>query len=91
MTTATMTVEDAAMMFDLQCSGADAVAIWLGYDAIADRQNVLEVLTEARQTLAAVGDPMRNWMDSSAVARGAFMPPTVSESDSPRNDQLRNS
>ena len=41
-----------------------------------------------------VGDPMWNWMNPSAVARGAFMSPTVPESDSPRSDQngqLRNS
>jgi len=36
---------------------------------------------------ATVGDPMRNGMVPSSVARGAFMPPTVPESDSPRNDQ----
>lgn len=54
-------LDDDAIMFDLQCSGADAVAIWLGYDAIADRKKVLKVLTEARQTLAAVGDQADVW------------------------------
>jgi len=53
-------LDDDAVMFDL-CSGADAVAIWLGYDAIADRENVVKVLTEARQTLAAVGDQAEVW------------------------------
>ena len=54
-------LDDHAMMFDLICSGADPVEIWLGYDAVTDRQNVLNVLTEARTTLAAVGDQNRVW------------------------------
>ena len=49
-------LDDDAMMFELACTGADSIAIWLGYDAIADRQKVLTVLTEARKTVADEGE-----------------------------------
>lgn len=54
-------LDDDCMMFDLQCTGADPVAIWLGYDALADRKNVLKVLTEARKTLADGSDQSEVW------------------------------
>lgn len=54
-------LDDDCMMFDLQCSGADSTAIWLSYDAIADRSNILKVLTEARKTIADEGDPSEVW------------------------------
>jgi hypothetical protein len=38
-----------AIMLELTATGCDPEAIWLSYDAIADRQNVVKVLTEARQ------------------------------------------
>lgn len=40
-----------AMMFSLHGYG-DAESIWLKYDAIEDKENVLKVLTEARQTIS---------------------------------------
>ena len=54
-------LDDDAMMFDLQCTGADGNAIWLSYDAIADRKTVLQVLAEARKTLDAVGTQAEVW------------------------------
>jgi hypothetical protein len=54
-------LDDDAMMFELDCTGSDPVAIWLSYDAIGDRQNVLKVLIEARKTLAATGDQSEVW------------------------------
>lgn len=48
-------------MFDLQCYGADSTAIWLSYDAIADRSNILKVLAEARKTIADVGVQSEVW------------------------------
>lgn len=45
-------LDDDAMMFELCCTGADSTAIWLGYDAIADRKKVLAALTEARATVS---------------------------------------
>lgn len=54
-------LDDDCMMFELACTRADSIAIWLSYDAIADRKNVLAVLTEARQTLAPVGDQNQVW------------------------------
>lgn len=44
-------LDDDAIMLELSCSGADSTAIWLSYEAIEDRQNVLKVLTEARKTI----------------------------------------
>ena len=44
-------LDDDAMMFDLQCTGSDSTAIWLSYKGIEDRQEVLNVLTEARATV----------------------------------------
>jgi len=54
-------LDDDAMMFDLECTGADSIAIWLSYEAIADRAAVLKVLTEARKTLAPIGDQGEVW------------------------------
>jgi hypothetical protein len=54
-------LDDDSIMLELVCTGSDSIAIWLSYDAIADRKNVLKVLTEARQTLAAVGDQSKVW------------------------------
>jgi len=45
-----------SMMFELDCTGSDAVCIWLSYEAIQDRQKVLAVLTEARQKAPGWGD-----------------------------------
>ena len=44
-------LDDDAMMFSLDCTGADSENIWLGYKGIEDRAEVLKVLTEARQTI----------------------------------------
>ncbi len=49
------------LMFELSCTGADSMAIWLSYDAIADRQNVLTVLAEARKTVAVKGEQGEVW------------------------------
>ena len=54
-------LDDDAMLFELSCTGADSIAIWLGYDAIADRTKVLKVLAEARKALDAVGDQSAVW------------------------------
>lgn len=54
-------LDDEAMMFELDCTGSDLIAIWLSYDAIADRRNVLKVLFEARRTLASTGDHSEVW------------------------------
>lgn len=54
-------LDEDAMMFDLISSGADSTAIWLSYDAIADRQNVLKVLTEARKFIADAGEQGEVW------------------------------
>lgn len=45
-------LDDDAMMFELCCTGSDPVCIWLSYDAIEDREHVVAVLTEARQTVS---------------------------------------
>lgn len=42
---------DASMMFELACQGEDSHCIWLAYDAIEDRAEVLKVLREARETI----------------------------------------
>ena len=44
-------LDDDTMMFDLQCTGSDSIAIWLSYKGIEDRQEVLKVITEARATV----------------------------------------
>lgn len=54
-------LDEECMMFELDCTGCDPVAIWLSYDAIADRQNVLKVLTEARKTVADEGEQSEVW------------------------------
>lgn len=48
-------LDEDSMMFELTCTGADSTAIWLAYEAIEDRQEVLKVLTEARKTIAKSG------------------------------------
>lgn len=42
---------DDGIMFSLSCTGSDTENIWLSYEAIEDRANVLKVLSEARQTI----------------------------------------
>lgn len=42
-------LDDDSTMLCLQCTGADDECIWLSYEGIADRQNVLQVLREARE------------------------------------------
>jgi hypothetical protein len=54
-------LDDDCLMFDLQCTVADSIAIWLSYDAISDRAEVLKVLCEARGTLAPVGNQGEVW------------------------------
>lgn len=54
-------LDDDAIMVELVCTGSDSIAIWLSYDAIPDRNNVFKVLSEARKTLAAVGDQSEVW------------------------------
>lgn len=54
-------LDNDCMMFDLQCSGADSTAIWLSYDAIADRRTVLNVLADARKTIADEGEQSQVW------------------------------
>jgi hypothetical protein len=54
-------LDEDSMMFDLSCSGADSVAIWLSYDAIIDRPSVLSALSEARMTLSTVGEQRKVW------------------------------
>ncbi len=56
-------LDDDCVMFDLHCTGAGSVAIWLSYAAIADRRNVLTVLTEARKTVADDGEQSEVWPD----------------------------
>jgi hypothetical protein len=53
-------LDDDAIMFDLCVGGGDPQTIWLAYEAVADRQNVLKVLTEARATVteSAVSDDL---------------------------------
>lgn len=48
-------LDNDAMMFELFCSGADPVCIWLSYDAIKDRQRVVAALQEARRVSPAFG------------------------------------
>ncbi len=43
--------QDDSIMYVMGCTGADDEAIWLSYRGIEDRQNVLQVLTEARQSI----------------------------------------
>jgi hypothetical protein len=40
-----------AIMFELCCTGSDAVAIWLSYESLRDRSSVLKVLEEAEDTV----------------------------------------
>lgn len=40
---------DKAIMFEMNCTGADGITIWLDYKAIEDKNEVLKVLKEARQ------------------------------------------
>jgi len=55
-------LDDDSMMFDLHCSEADGTAIWLSYDAIADRRNVFKVLADARKTVADDGEQSQVWL-----------------------------
>lgn len=45
-------LDDDAIMLDLQVTGSDAQAIWLSYEALADRQKVAQALAEARATIS---------------------------------------
>jgi hypothetical protein len=54
-------LDDDAIMFELDCTGSDGVAIWLDYAAIADRKQVLAVLVEARKTLDGPGNRGEVW------------------------------
>lgn len=44
--------QDDAVMMELVCTGTDAQAIWLAYEAVEDRRRVVEVLTEAGRTVS---------------------------------------
>lgn len=46
-----VSLRDDAIMLEMSCTGSDPSTIWLSYDALKDRQNVLKVIADASATV----------------------------------------